>query len=77
MPAGYYQLTWLDIADLMAAAAKGDYRPVLDRLRRPDGVHDNGFGVYLATQCTDARWPASYTGTWKPDALPTRSSTPS
>ena len=68
-PAGYYQLTWLDTADLMVAAANGDFGPALEAYGVADAAKDNGFGVYNATQCTDARWPTSYTATWKPDAV--------
>ena len=68
-PAGYYQLTWLDVADVMAAAAQGNYAPALAAYGTPDASKDNGFGAYNATQCTDARWPTSYTNQWKPDAL--------
>lgn len=77
LPAGYYQLTWLDVASIFAAAVHdGDYTGVTASIEGPTD-DDNGFAVYLATQCTDTTsWPTSYTRTWKPDSLRVASTAP-
>ena len=76
LPAGYYQLTWLDVADLFVQAVKhDDYAPVTASIEGPKD-DDNGYAMYLATQCTDTSWPQSYSGTWKPDVLRTAADNP-
>ena len=69
VPAGYYQLTWLGVADLFVKAVKQhNFAPVTASIEGPKD-DDNGFAMYLAPQCTDTTWPQSYTNTWKPDAV--------
>jgi pimeloyl-ACP methyl ester carboxylesterase len=62
--AGYYVYGWLDVADAFAAyVKKGDYKPALALYldANPTGKGaDNGYAMYLATQCTDAAWPKSW-----------------
>ena len=67
--AGYYVFGWEDVAAEFAAYVnKGDYKPALAdyQASNPTGKgEDNGFAMYLATQCTDASWPGYYT--WRAD----------
>jgi pimeloyl-ACP methyl ester carboxylesterase len=59
--AGYYVFDWEDVAAEFAAYVnKGDYKPALAgyQASNPTGPGaDNGFAMYLATQCTDVSWP--------------------
>jgi len=68
--AGYYVYGWTDIATAFAAAVKhGDYRGIkaLWDNAYPQGPGaDNGYAVYLATECTDAPWPHSW-AVWRRD----------
>lgn len=69
VPAGYYQQTWLAVADVLVQAVRHkNFAPVTASIEGPKD-DDNGFAMYLATECTDTSWPRSYSGTWKPDAL--------
>ncbi len=67
--AGYYVFGWEDVAKLFAAYVNGgDYKPALAAYQdaNPTGPgEDNGFAMYLATQCTDAAWPGYYK--WRAD----------
>ncbi len=62
--AGYYVFGWEDTADAFVAATKGDYGPIEDQYLAANGEpgpgSDNGFAIYLGTQCTDAPWPDSF-----------------
>ena len=62
--AGYYVYGWEDTADAFAAAVNGNYGPVEELYTDANGApgpgSDNGFAVYLGTQCTDEPWPSSY-----------------
>lgn len=59
--AGYYVYGWQETAEQYAALVNDkDPKPILAAYRdgNPTGPGaDNGFAMYLATQCTDARWP--------------------
>jgi pimeloyl-ACP methyl ester carboxylesterase len=59
--AGYYQIEWTAIADVFAGWVKNhDPAPLIDWYNGVAGVgDDNGFAMYLATECTDAHWPRS------------------
>ena len=60
--AGYYVYGWTDTADAFKAAVNGDYGPIEDLYAGANGAgpgSDNGFAIYLGTQCTDAKWPSS------------------
>jgi hypothetical protein len=62
LSAGYYVYGWTDTADAFKAAVNGDYGPVEDAYAGANGAgpgSDNGFAIYLGTQCTDAKWPSS------------------
>jgi pimeloyl-ACP methyl ester carboxylesterase len=66
--AGYYQLVWTDLGDVFASWVHGrdltKLKAAYEAFVGPND--DNGFAVYLAVQCTDAKWPQSWT-TWKRD----------
>lgn len=60
--AGYYVYDWVAIAEAFKAAVDGDYGPVEEMYAGANGSgpgSDNGFAVYLGTQCTDQQWPTS------------------
>jgi pimeloyl-ACP methyl ester carboxylesterase len=66
--AGYYQSTWLELADAFAAWANS--RDLDSLMAVYEGYiapgDDNGFAVYNAVQCTDVQWPQSW-NQWKID----------
>ncbi len=66
--AGYVQFLWPDTADAFAAFVNdGDPGPATDLYLGQDTPgDDNGYAMYLATECTDARWPRSWL-TWHVD----------
>lgn len=70
LSAGYYVYDWVDIGHAFAALVKnGDYQPLLDKYTNanPQGPGaDSGFAMYLATECTDAKWPQQWS-TWQRD----------
>ena len=60
--AGYYVYGWEETAQAFKAAVDGDYGPVEAMYADANGSgpgSDNGFAIYLATQCTDQQWPKS------------------
>jgi len=67
--AGYYVYNWVDIGLAFSALVKnGDYQPIkalYDNAPQGPGT-DNGYAMYLATQCTDAAWPKQW-NTWRGD----------
>jgi pimeloyl-ACP methyl ester carboxylesterase len=68
--AGYYVFGWQDVAGVFAAYVNdGDYRPALAAFQdaNPTGPGtDNGYAIYLATQCSDVAWPKKYSK-WRSD----------
>lgn len=64
LPAGYYNLTWLDVGRAFAALSNRGKAGGIKALYRggsPIGKGaDNGYAVYLATECTDAPWPDDF-----------------
>lgn len=69
LAAGYTNALWPFLADGLAQAAAGDdgfLQVLYQALAEPEG--DSGHALYLATSCTDNRWPASWT-TWRRDAI--------
>jgi pimeloyl-ACP methyl ester carboxylesterase len=68
--AGYLQDVWPDVADAFAALVNnGDAGPASVLYEGfNDTTDDNGFAMYLATECTDARWPSRY-WQWRRDAI--------
>jgi pimeloyl-ACP methyl ester carboxylesterase len=70
LPAGYVQDYWPDVAAAFAAMVNdGDPIPATTLYESfNDTQNDNGFAIYLATECTDARWPRRYLR-WRSDAI--------
>ncbi len=66
--AGYYQSTWLDLADTFVAwVAHHNKAKLISEFRSSDGPgNDNGFAVYNGVQCTDVQWPQKWS-TWQRD----------
>lgn len=69
--AGYYQQTWLDLAQLFSDyVVKGDVASLIatyaDTNTPGAPGADNGFAVYLGVQCTDTPWPQDWK-TWSRD----------
>jgi pimeloyl-ACP methyl ester carboxylesterase len=72
LTAGYVVFAWEDIGDAYARAINDDDYSVIkemfdDANPQTDGS-DNGYAMYLATGCTDARWPKSWTR-WHNDSV--------
>ena len=68
--AGYYVFGWEDIGKAFSdLVRKGDATAML-KLYPYDGTpapdEDNGYAMYLATQCSDVQWPTSWS-TWRQD----------
>jgi pimeloyl-ACP methyl ester carboxylesterase len=59
--AGYYVYGWESVAEAFASAVNSNrYKPVLDLYLDSVGTgagRDNGYAMYLATQCSDSGWP--------------------
>ncbi|MGW4943322.1 alpha/beta hydrolase [Actinoplanes sp. NPDC004185] len=68
--AAYYIFDWTTIAEAFAAYVNdGDYAPAkaLYDGGYPQGPGtDNGYAMYLATQCTDVKWPKNW-NKWQRD----------
>jgi pimeloyl-ACP methyl ester carboxylesterase len=66
--ASYYQLRWLTLGDALSKFVnKGDWQTVKTLFEAFAGRgDDNGYAVYLAVQCTDVQWPASW-NQWRVD----------
>ncbi|SDF44142.1 TAP-like protein [Lentzea fradiae] len=68
IPAEYSQASWTTVAEAFASLVAGDWNPVKELFEAVQGPgNDNGYAVYLATQCTDVRWPAKWEQ-WRADA---------
>ncbi|WP_238014126.1 alpha/beta hydrolase [Dactylosporangium sp. AC04546] len=65
---GYYQSTWLELADAFAGWANDHNTDII--VAAYEGYvgpgDDNGFAVYNAVQCTDVQWPQSW-NQWERD----------
>ncbi|MBT0767554.1 alpha/beta fold hydrolase [Kineosporia sp. J2-2] len=70
LSAGYYVFGWEDVADAFAGwVHDGDWKTLKAMYddSQPQGPgEDNGYAMYLATQCTDVQWPTSW-AKWKKD----------
>ena len=68
--AGYYVYDWVGVGEAYAALVKrNDARGIkayYDDANPMTAGSDNGYAVYLAVQCTDARWPQRYSA-WRTD----------
>ncbi len=64
LSAGYYVYDWVGIGrDYAALVKRGDYRGIKRRYRESNSVApggDNGYAMYLGTQCSDTQWPTSW-----------------
>lgn len=60
--AGYSVSWWPTLAHMLSDLARtGDGRGIAEMYGGPGGRQaDNGYAMYLATQCTDAPWPQSW-----------------
>lgn len=69
--AAYYNVYYPYVADAWSALARHDRASGIKRLYRssnPTGPQaDNGYAIYLGTECTDAPWPHDWR-TWREDS---------
>ena len=68
LPAGYAQFFWPGLAAVFAGwIHNGDAEALKEAYDGAVGVgDDNGYAVYLAVECTDARWPTNW-NRWRRD----------
>jgi pimeloyl-ACP methyl ester carboxylesterase len=67
LSAGYYVFGWEDVATAFSAYVNsGDASKLLALYPEPGPGTDNGYAIYLGTQCTDAKWPKNW-GKWERD----------
>jgi pimeloyl-ACP methyl ester carboxylesterase len=66
--AGYTQASWPDVAAAFAAFVNDDDAgPASDLFHDAvDTTDDNGYAMYLATECTEGDWPSKWS-TWRRD----------
>jgi len=65
--AGYYVYGWEDVATAFSAYVNdGDPSGLLALYPEPGPGTDNGYAIYLGTQCTDAQWPLNW-NKWERD----------
>lgn len=69
LTAGYYQFFWTELGDAFAGwVHHRDAATLVAEYQSTDSPgDDNGFAMYNAVQCTDAKWPQEWS-TWKRDA---------
>ncbi len=68
LTAGYYQFTWTDLGAAFAGwVNNADGATLVAEYEGTDspGI-DNGFAMYVATQCSDVQWPPAWP-TWRKD----------
>ncbi|WP_127504660.1 alpha/beta hydrolase [Actinoplanes solisilvae] len=59
--AGYYVFGWQNVAAAFAAYVNdGKTTGLLELYAEPGPGTDNGYAVYLGTQCTDVQWPTKW-----------------
>ncbi|OJF14031.1 alpha/beta hydrolase [Couchioplanes caeruleus] len=70
LQAGYYVFGWEAVASAFATWVNDsdprELRALFDGSYPQGKGTDNGYAVYLAVQCTDARWPSAWS-TWRAD----------
>jgi len=70
LDAGYSVYSWEELTTVFAAYVNdGDWKPVkelFDDSNPQTKGSDNGYAMYLATQCTDVTWPKTWS-TWRQD----------
>ncbi|MFF9569140.1 alpha/beta hydrolase [Streptomyces sp. NPDC014685] len=71
LPGGYYNGYWPRLADVFARYVHDHDQDALvkayERFGALDAEGDNGYSVYSAVQCRDARWPRPW-NTWRNDS---------
>lgn len=79
LSAGYYVYDWDYLASVFVAASQdSDFGPAIDEYAAANpstSGSDNGYAVYLATECTDSPWPPSWS-TWSRDGWRTHRAAP-
>ena len=64
LQAGYYVFDWVKIADAFSAWVRRHDPAPLKKLYDDNNPQtrgaDNGYAIYLGTQCTDVAWPTSW-----------------
>ncbi|WP_258177527.1 alpha/beta hydrolase, partial [Streptomyces solincola] len=79
LPGGYYDGYWPVLAEAFSAYANerdpGPLVAAYKALAASDATDDNGYSVYTAVQCRDARWPRAW-GTWYQDNWRTHAKAP-
>jgi pimeloyl-ACP methyl ester carboxylesterase len=68
LDAGYYQQTWLQLAEAFADwVHRHNASPLISLYQAIDTPgNDNGFAVYLSVLCTDSHWPLNWS-VWNRD----------
>jgi pimeloyl-ACP methyl ester carboxylesterase len=67
LSAGYYVYGWEDVATAFSAYVNdGDPSGLLALYPEPGPGTDNGYAIYLGTQCTDVQWPTNW-NKWERD----------
>ena len=70
LQAGYYVFGWTQVADAFSAWVNDKnpkpLRALYDQGNPQTAGSDNGYAIYLATECTDAQWPLSWSK-WRKD----------
>ncbi|AGL14167.1 alpha/beta hydrolase [Actinoplanes sp. N902-109] len=70
LQAGYYVFGWEAVATAFSALVNDRditaVRALFDAANPTSKGADNGYAVYLATQCTDVKWPAAWSK-WRAD----------
>ncbi|MFD8825330.1 alpha/beta hydrolase [Streptomyces sp. NPDC059605] len=79
LPGGYYNGYWPRLADAFARYVHDHDQDALvkayERFGALDAEGDNGYSVYSAVQCRDARWPRPW-NTWRNDGWRVHSKSP-
>ena len=67
LSAAYYVYGWEDVATAFSAYVNdGDASGLLDLYPEPGPGTDNGYAIYLGTECTDVQWPTNW-NKWERD----------
>jgi pimeloyl-ACP methyl ester carboxylesterase len=67
LSAAYYVYGWEDVASAFSASYNdGDFSGILALYPEPGPGTDNGYAIYLGTECTDTQWPTNW-NKWERD----------
>ncbi|MCH0542447.1 alpha/beta fold hydrolase [Streptomyces sp. MUM 203J] len=79
LPGGYHDGYWPLLADAFSSYVRqkdsGPLVKVYEAVAELDAQGDNGYSVYTAVECRDARWPRAW-GTWHRDNWATHAKAP-